>query len=49
MLASAGGLVLISVLVLLAQRRTVLAAAIAVAWLPWAAAATVTLEVFAGE
>ncbi len=48
-LASAGGIVLVSVLVLVARRRTVLAAAIAVAWLPWAAAATVTLKVFAGE
>lgn len=48
-ITSAGGIVLISVLVLLAKRRTVLAAALTVSWLPWAAATTVTLRFFEGS
>jgi hypothetical protein len=48
-LVGAGAVVLITVLLLIATHRDVMAAAIAVAWLPWAAAATVTLRVFAGE
>jgi hypothetical protein len=48
-LVGAGAVVLVSVLLLIATHHDVIAAAIAVAWLPWAAAATVTLRLFAGE
>lgn len=48
-LAEAGLLVLVAVVVLVLTRQRVWAAAIAATWLPWAAAATVTMRVLAGE
>lgn len=49
LLGVVGVLVLVAVVELVRHRRAVLAAALAVAWMPWAVAGTITLRYFAAE
>ncbi|WP_146236357.1 hypothetical protein [Curtobacterium sp. MCBD17_023] len=49
LLGGTGVLVLVTVVGLVRRRRTDIAAALAVAWMPWALAGTITLRYFASE